>query len=109
MASYEQALAIWGAKRLAKRHNAPVSRVLVDTVEVKMVFDEGNPCCNGADPDCYCSMQESPSANVVIRAQMQRGKEGPIHLYSHQIPAEDFDFASILREIVEAGDGMVSL
>lgn len=91
---YEQALKVWGAKRLSNSHRT----VNPDTVSVTMEFNEGYACCSGRDPDCYCSYAESPSAHVVISS----GK------HKEEIDVEDFNFVEILGEIVKAADGVLT-
>ena len=102
---YEDALKAWGyAILVAKREGEsrwygraypPVDR---DLVRVEMDFDEGFSCCGGTDPNCYCSYAQSPTANVVIT-------DGR---YRKEIPADEFDFATVLGEIVAAGGGAVT-
>lgn len=94
---YEDALKVWGASKLRESYRS-VSDLRVEDVTVEMDFNQGYACCGGSDPDCYCSFAESPSANVAIRS----GK------YVTTISADEFDFASILGEIVAAGDGMIT-
>lgn len=88
---FEQALKVWGAEKLGK--------VDVDSVKVVMEFDEGYACCGGRDEDCYCSYAQSPSANIVITSGNKRC----------EISADDFDFAEVLSEIVQAGNGTLTL
>lgn len=92
--NYEQAIKVWGANRLSdKRHT-----VNPDTVTVTTKFNEGYACCGGKVEGCYCSYAESPSAYVIV----QSGKR------SFEINIEDFDFAEILGEIVEAAGGQIT-
>lgn len=93
---YEDALQEWGAKKIQEKYCDIASRPIV----VKMNFNEGYACCGGTDPDCYCSFAESPSAEVNIVDRDGR---------SVRIDAEDFDFAKVLGEIIEAGGGTVSV
>lgn len=94
--NYEEALKEWGARKLEKIYNG----ILVgrETVKVSMEFDEGYACCGGRDPYCYCSFAESPRAYVEITS----GK------YKCSIDSWEFNFAGILKEIVEAGGGTVT-
>jgi hypothetical protein len=92
---FEKALKVWGAAKLS---NDKVT-VNPDTVTVMTDFNEGYACCGGSDPDCYCSYAESPSAHVVIMSGSRR----------YEIDLEDFDFATILGEIVQAGNGTLNL
>lgn len=109
MANYNDALEAWGAKRLASTYVIDTAQIKPGTVKVEMVFEEGYTCCGGGNPDCYCSLAESPSANVLITAHMFDGTDGLVRHIRTEIPATEFDFASVLKEIVEAGDGIVSL
>lgn len=96
---YEDALREWGARRLEENGYGDVDR---NSVVVNMEFNEGYACCGGRDPDCYCSFAESPSAEVVITGNA-------FHMKSARctISSWSFDFATILKEIVEAGGGSV--
>ena len=102
---YEDALKVWGAKRLREDMgpNTKDDQINLNTVKVEMEFDEGYACCGGSDPDCYCSFAESPSADVVITGVTTGGRERKVSI-SHW----GFDFASILGEIVAAADGAVT-
>jgi len=93
---YEEALREWGARKLEaySRKGVEVTR---SSVDVAMNFNEGYACCGGSDPDCYCSFAESPSADVIITGYSSKGTR-----LTYSICASDFDFASILGEIVEA-------
>jgi hypothetical protein len=92
--NYEQALKVWGAKRLSTSNRT----VNPDAVSVFMDFDEGYACCGGTQEGCYCSYAYGPSANVVISAGNLR----------QTIDVEDFNFIEILGEIVKAADGMIT-
>lgn len=94
--NYEKALKLWGRKKLAERF--PSEKIHLDDVQVEMEFYQGYACCGGTDPLCYCSFAESPSALVVIRAGFLR----------YEINANDFDFAKVLSEIVQAADGAIT-
>lgn len=102
---YDDALREWGARKAEQATGLVPGLITIDrsTVVVDMDFDEGYACCGGSDPSCYCSQAESPSARVTIRGTDQDG-------YPHMvtISAVDFDFATVLGEIVEAGDGTLS-
>lgn len=91
---YEEALKLWGARRLTKATGYTVEP---HTVHVRMVFTEGFPCCGGSNPDCYCSFATSPSANVAISGTDTKGRP-----QCTTIDADSFDFAEVLGEIVEA-------
>lgn len=103
---YEEALREWGARRIeAHFRDKPV--IDRDTVKVDMEFDEGDVCCGGTDPDCYCSLATSPSAKVVISASGLRGWASgkQYQTYRVSIDHSEFDFCTILAEIVESGHG----
>lgn len=96
---YEDALKVWGAQRLREANfRVDPSKIDTEKVVVEMQFDEGYACCGGYDPNCYCSFAESPSANVVISCGQ----------YRTEISTDDFDFATILGEIVAAGNGTLT-
>lgn len=106
---YDLAVRTWGAKKLteekeARRQGGLLGYASTFTdpahVEVTFDYDEGNPCCGGRDPDCYCSMATSPRAEVVIRDDAA--------MVQMTIPADEFDFVEVLREIVEAAGGVVT-
>lgn len=92
---YKEALKRWGK---AKLEEVGCVSIILDLVHVQMIFNEGYACCGGRDESCYCSMAESPSANVMIRAGYS----------SREISAHDFDFVEILGEIVAIADGHVT-
>lgn len=117
---YQDALREWGARRLEdadQDHNARLVLIgcagerqpglVVDraTVTVTFEFDAGYPCCAGTDEDCYCSMAQSPRADVLIKGE-QAGVGGPVRMTT--IPMDDFDFARVLGELVAAADGVVT-
>ena len=93
---YEEALKVWGASRLRKAY--PKAKIVPDAVVVSLETNYGYSCCGGSDPDCYCSLAESPSGYVEISA----GR------YSVEIDHYEFDFATILKEIVAAADGTIT-
>ncbi len=99
MVPYNIALQMWGAKRLTDSYansNVEVNEVDLDSVKVSFEFDEGFACCAGSDPECYCSLVESPSADVVIGGRTTGGD----YLHSVCIDADSFNFVEILNEIV---------
>ena len=98
---YEDALKKWGALRL-EASGSDLS-VQLESVTVGFDFNAGYSCCGGRDPDCYCSFAESPSANVVISGESTKG-----NMLQVFISLEDFDFATVLMEIVRAGGGEIS-
>lgn len=105
---YEEALKMWGAVKLTTYNKVKVENIDLNTITVEFEFDEGYACCGGSDPNCYCSFYESPSAKVVITGK--RTDVGKRHQnLRHEIETYNFDFATILREICEAGQGNVSL
>lgn len=102
--NYETVLAKWGEKKI--RENWYRGTVLVidpETVQVTLVFDKGFACCGGSNPDCYCSLAESPRAEVSITARTFSGT--PVYC---KIEANDFDFTAMLRELVEVADGAIT-
>lgn len=111
MSSYDVALQAWGSIRLAASRGIPVSRVDRSSIRVSMDFDEGYACCETYDPDCHCTRAIAPTANVVITgyllADPAMGFER--RMLEEKIDSEWFEFSDILREIVEAGDGVISL
>ena len=100
---YEDALKCWRYSKL-KSQVYKTEAILMDDIEVKMVFFQGHYCCGGQDPSCYCSMAESPRAEVEISATTTKGRG----LYT-SIDFGDFDFVSTLKEILEAANGSIEL
>lgn len=90
---YEDALNKWGASKLG-------TDAKPEAVIVQFEFSEGYACCGGTDPSCYCSFYESPSAGVRI-TDASTGRWT-------SIDASDFDFVTVLAEIVAAGDGTLT-
>lgn len=88
---YEDALKKWAADKYRSMYRKEVDP---STVTVKMEFDPGWNCCGGSDPDCYCSMAESPRAYIEVKANGN-------HLF--EISQYEFDFVQILQEILIAG------
>jgi hypothetical protein len=103
---YEEALKIWGASKLISPWTPlrQYESVDVSTVRVVMTFNEGYACCGGTDPDCYCSLAESPRASVEITGETDLGRK-----LSYDMDASDFNFTEVLGEILCAGDGTLSL
>lgn len=108
---YERALGLWGAARLNAhfdrllRSGYPLAvpeRVGPEDVRVEFHFEEGYSCCGGRDPSCYCSYAQSPVAEV--RITDTRPAEGSVVT----IDAADFDFTTVLGEIIAAAGGLVS-
>lgn len=89
---YEEALKRWGADKISRPDEWR-------DVDVYMRFEEGFACCGGSDPLCYCSFAESPRAEIMI--------SGPTAMTTINI--EDFNFAEVLRQIVEIGRGSLSI
>lgn len=105
---YEDALKVWGAKKLVEQNRGvKVEKIDVESVKVEFEFDEGYACCGGSDPNCYCSFAEPPTANVKIIGRKADVKRGGY--LSAEIGIHEFDFATVLREICEAGEGNVSI
>ncbi len=105
---YKDALKAWGKIKLDDANNGawrnPALSAILESVKVEFEFDEGNNCCGGSDPDCYCSLAESPSANVRISGIDENSGMVMYTSISHW----DFDFARILAEIVDAADGVIT-
>lgn len=100
---YEDALKCWGYRKLKSQLTPPES-ILMSDIEVRMVFVKGYNCCGGTDPDCYCSMAESPRADVEIWAKTTQGR----NVYTN-VDLGDFDFVGTLKEILEAANGSIEL
>lgn len=106
---YEKALQAWGAKRLASKYQIPGLMVAKGSVKVEMDFDEGYACgCGGNDPQCYCSLAESPTARVKITGIGSIYNDDKLHELSASIDHYEFDFVQVLSEIVDAGDGIIT-
>lgn len=105
---YEEALREWGARTIEKMHPRMKQIVLRPSVKVTFVFNEGNPCCGGTDPHCYCTQAESPSANIKISAYTDKGNQ-----FFESIEMSNYYgsllFTEILEQILEAGEGSISL
>lgn len=100
---YDDAIKMWGFLKL-KPYIKQSEKIDINNVSVYMNFSEGYSCCGGGDPDCYCSFATPPSAEVSISAYTNKGRN-----VSYDIDLAGFDFATILKEIVEAADGHVGL
>lgn len=105
---YDDALRAWGKIKLDVAHEGnwrgTKMSAIPESVKVEFEFDEGNPCCGGSDPECYCSLAESPSANVRVSGIDEASGMVMYTSISHW----DFDFARILEEIVNAADGVIT-
>jgi hypothetical protein len=97
---YEDALKVWGAGKLScYQCRKKFIGVAPSTVSVSMKFDEGHSCYGHC-----CSMGEPPSADVIILGTCRAcGRECRSH-----ISMWEFDFFTILGEIVVAGGGSVT-
>jgi hypothetical protein len=108
---YETALRLWGEKRLRANYwnDIPEDAEIYD-VGVEMEFDEGYDCCGGTDPLCYCSLAESPRADVVITGKYKKTHYGAEKEFVavDKRSADDFDFVTVLNEILEAGGGTIT-
>ncbi|KQO98442.1 hypothetical protein [Leifsonia sp. Leaf264] len=93
--SYEAALKQWGADKL-NRYGDTVDPA---DVTVTMNFETGYACCGGRDPGCYCSNATDPVAEVLVDGGGRK---------RYRIDLQDFDFVSVLAEIIEAGGGTVT-
>lgn len=105
---YEDALREWGARKIETRHNVTIDR---ETVKVQMEVDEGYSCCGGYNEDCYCSMATSATCSVTITGTVLCDvvtKRRRARVFSEYISHYDWDFTTILGEIVEASGGTVS-
>lgn len=100
---YEMALKFWAHSKLQPSLKKNETIVL-NKIDVGMNFSQGYACCGGRDPDCYCSFAESPSAEVSITAYTNKGRR-----VEHTIDLDSFDFATVLKEIIEAANGNVGL
>ena len=96
MMNYEDALKEWGARKLESAFKGRTFDRSSVTVDIEI--DPGYACCGGRDPDCYCSFAESPSAYVEICGRNSKGQ-----LQITTIDRWAFDFATVVKEIVEAG------
>jgi hypothetical protein len=105
---YEDALREWGARKIEAQYKVKIDR---ETVKVSMEFEEGYNCCGGYDEGCYCSMATSGSASVDITGQaladVVTGKRSR-KTFTASVSHYDWDFATILGEIVNASGGSVS-
>lgn len=100
---YEDALKCWGYNKL--KHRVYKSEaILMDNIEVTMYFTKGYNCCGGSDPYCYCSLAESPRAEVLISARTTKNR-----YIEESIDFGDFDFVGVLKEILEAANGSIEL
>lgn len=102
--NYEEALQRWGASKLTKSYSIVLDDVALGTVRVEMNFNEGYVCCGGTDPDCYCSFAESPTAEVVIT-----GKNKNDGYLRYVIDYANFDFKTVLKELLEIGGGSLNV
>lgn len=114
---YQEALNRWGARKVARRRGLTLEAIDLSTVQVQMDFDEGYACCGGKDPNCYCSFAKPPSADVVITANLRTdtphllpllGRYKGGETVQHTISADDFDFSTVLREILAEADGEIT-
>lgn len=102
---YEDALREWGARKIEAANWALTEKIERSTVKVEMEFNEGYACCGGSDPNCYCSFAESPSATVSITGRTATTSR---KVLTASIDCDSFDFATVLREIVDASGGAVT-
>lgn len=125
MMQYSEALRRWGAARLEAHleqdlpSTGPTDGLIdVESVTVRLDFNEGFACCGGRDEACACSYAESPRAAVAIEGRTSEpfrvrsfgGSERVVAagwLVSLDIEPDDFDFATVLGEIVTAGGGAI--
>lgn len=90
---HDEALREWGARRLEKAYPGEV--IERDTVEVVFEFEEGYAYSEYTAEDARAEMR--------ITGRSRRGV-----VTSQWIPAEQFNFAAVLAEVVEAGGGTVT-
>lgn len=103
---YEEALKRWGAQKLINPWT-PLKQyetVDIDSVTVEFVFNEGYACCGGSDPNCYCSLAESPSADVYVTGRTDLDRK-----LTYTMRATDFNFTEVLGEILCAAEGTMTL
>lgn len=107
---YEDALKIWGAKLVARQnmHDILFEKIDLDTVQVELDLEEGYACCGGSDPSCYCSFAESPSAHVLVSCKGVGIGKRRTSTYQAVMDSDRFDFATVLKELCEIGDGNIS-
>jgi len=98
--NYQEALKRWGKVKLEE---IGYKDLKLDTVDVQMEFDKGYACCSGRDESCYCSMAESPSADVRII-----GYNKAYGTCSRYISIDDFNFVEVLAELVAVADGHIT-
>lgn len=104
---YDEAVKVWGLKKLMEQYSSiDIENFVKESVTVEMEMNEGYSCCGGSDPDCYCSLAESPSMEVKITAEVVGWPK--YRKAQRTIPSYAFDFVTVLKEIVEAGDGEIS-
>lgn len=102
---YEEALRLWGARRLEAVHSNNRWPVVIDptSVYVELNFNQGYACCGGTDPLCYCSFAESPSVTIEIKGW----NDEYTRQYTDSISADQFDFVKFLGEVLEVSGGMI--
>lgn len=103
---YEDALRHWGANKLYCHTCHTTGTARLDSITVEFDFNEGFACCGGTNPDCYCSFAESPRADIRITGQCGAHKNGQLLTYTRD--ANDFNFTTVLEEIVAAGNGTIT-
>lgn len=99
--NYEEALKVWGAGRLAEVAPA-FHEINLDSVRVEINFEDG-----WSDPDLnsYGSQDYSGTCWVEI---VGRTLQNPKRTLTVTIPQHEFNFATVLGEIVAAGEGAVT-
>lgn len=106
---YDEALEAWGALKLKELRSDSIKGREFMSVLVSMDFSEGYACCGGRNPECYCSLAESPKAEVNITGTFdETDKYGYYDRVYCTIEMADFDFSTVLREICEAAGGTVN-
>lgn len=112
---YEEAIKAWGTMKLREQLSRLNRIEKIENVKVEFKFDEGNPCCAGLDPNCYCSLAEDPNAEILItgngirksgtQCSLSRGISLNTGLFGNNI----ISFADLIKELCEVGKGNLSL
>lgn len=102
-----EALKAWGASKLPNeswdyktRGNIKVTQIFVDTVSVEFQYEQAYSCCNGTDPDCYCSFATDGYARVMITGDALL-ESGEITTLCTYLEAEELQFFRIINEMVD--------
>lgn len=101
---YEEALKAWATQRMLACRPDLAGKIDLSTITADVEIEPGYNCCGGSDPNCYCSFATSPSLEVTVGARRLTGRG-----YEAVVIGSDFDFTSFLREVLEVGEGKLSL